>query len=68
MKMLEGKTGIILGVANKRSIAWGCAKALSDAGMRLAFTYQGERLEGAVRDLAAECESSIVLPSDVTRP
>ena len=68
MKMLEGKTGIILGVANKRSIAWGCAKALADAGMRLAFTYQGERLEGAVRDLAKECEGSLVLPCDVTKP
>ena len=67
-RILEGKTGVILGVANKRSIAWGGAKALANAGMRLAFTYQGERLEGAVRDLASECEGSIVLPCDVTKP
>lgn len=67
-RLLEGKTGVILGVANKRSIAWGCAKALADAGMKLAFTYQGERLEKAVRELAKECEGSIVLPCDVTKP
>lgn len=67
-RILEGKTGVILGVANKRSLAWGCAKSLADAGMRLAFTYAGERLQGAVEKLAAECEGSIVLPCDVTRP
>jgi len=67
-KLLEGKTGIVLGVANKRSIAWACAKALSDAGMRLAFTYAGERLEGTVKKLAGEIEGSLVLPCDVTIP
>lgn len=67
-RILEGRTGVILGVANKRSIAWGCARSLSDAGMRLAFTYAGERLEGPVRKLAEECEGSIVLPCDVTKP
>jgi len=67
-KLLEGKTGIVLGVANKRSIAWSCAKALSEAGMRLAFTYAGERLEGTVRKLAGEMEGSLVLPCDVTIP
>ncbi|MEM7518115.1 MAG: SDR family oxidoreductase, partial [Planctomycetota bacterium] len=66
--LLAGKTGIILGVANKRSIAWGCAKALAGAGMRLAFTYQGERLEKTVRELASEFEGSLVLPCDVTEP
>ncbi len=66
-RILEGKTGVILGVANKRSLAWGCAKSLSEAGMRLAFTYAGERLKGAVEKLAAECEGSIVLPCDVTK-
>ena len=66
--ILEGKTGVILGVANKRSLAWGCARALSQAGMRLAFTYAGERLEKSVRALAAECPDSIVLPCDVTQP
>jgi len=67
-KILEGKTGVILGVANKRSIAWGCAKSLADAGMRLAFTYVGERLEASVKKLAAEVPGSIVLPCDVTQP
>ena len=67
-KQLEGKTGVVLGVANKRSIAWACAKALADQGMRLAFTYAGERLEGAVTKLASEIEGSIVLPCDVTIP
>jgi len=65
---LEGRNGVILGVANKRSIAWACAKSLSREGMRLAFTYVGERMEKTVRGLAAECEGSIVLPCDVTKP
>ncbi|MDE0916405.1 MAG: SDR family oxidoreductase, partial [Planctomycetota bacterium] len=60
--LLEGKTGIIFGVANKRSIAWGCAKSLAAAGMRLAFTYVDERLEQSVRDLVAEIPGSLVLP------
>ncbi len=51
--MLENKNGIILGVANKRSIAWACAQALAGAGARLAFTYQSERLKGNVEELAA---------------
>ena len=66
--MLEGKTGVVLGVANKRSLAWACAKSLSDAGMRLALTYAGERMEKTVRDLAAGLPGSIVLPCDVTVP
>jgi len=65
---LEGKYGVILGVANRRSIAWGCARALSGAGMRLALTYAGERLEGTVRELAAELPGSLVVPCDVTQP
>jgi enoyl-[acyl-carrier protein] reductase I len=65
---LKGRTGIILGVANKRSIAWACARSLSLAGMRLCFTYMGERMEPRVRELAAECEGSVVLPCDVTQP
>ncbi len=67
-KILEGKTGIIFGVANKRSIAWGCAKSLADAGMRLAFTYVGERLEKSVRELVKEIPGSLVLRCDVTKP
>jgi enoyl-[acyl-carrier protein] reductase I len=63
---LAGKTGIIFGVAHKTSIAWAIAQALSDAGMRLAFTYQGERLEENVRKLAEPLEGSLILPCDVT--
>lgn len=64
--MLEGKTGIIFGVANKRSIAWAIAQALSREGMRLAFNYQGERLREGVEELASGIEGSIVFPCDVT--
>lgn len=64
--LLKGQTGIIFGVAHKTSIAWAIAKALSDAGMRLAFTYQGERLEKNVRELAETLEGSLILPCDVT--
>jgi len=66
-KLLEGKTGVVLGVANKRSIAWACAQSLAREGMRLAFTYMGDRMEKGVRDLAAEVPNSLVLPCDVTR-
>src|SRR5512144_1301018 len=66
MAYLEGKTGIIFGVANKRSIAWGIAQALSREGMRLAFTYQGERLKESVEALTSTIEGSILLPCDVT--
>jgi enoyl-[acyl-carrier protein] reductase I len=65
---LEGKTGVVLGVANKRSIAWACARALHEQGMRLAFTYAGERMEKGVQALAEELPGSIVLPCDVTKP
>ena len=53
MAMLNGKTGIVFGVANKRSIAWAIAQALAGTGMRLAFTYQSERLKKNVEELAA---------------
>lgn len=67
MALLEGKTGIIFGVANKRSIAWAIAQALSREGMRLAFTYQGERLKESVEALTAQSmPGSLVLPCDVT--
>jgi len=66
-RILEGKSGLVLGVANKRSIAWACAQSLSTAGMRLALTYQGERMEAGVRELAAELPGSIALPCDVTQ-
>ncbi|HVS32520.1 MAG TPA: enoyl-ACP reductase [Thermoanaerobaculia bacterium] len=64
--LLEGKTGIIFGVANKRSIAWAIAQALSREGMRLAFTYQGERLKESVEELSSRLEGSLLLPCDVT--
>lgn len=66
MKLLEGRTGAVFGVANKRSIAWAIAQALSAAGMRLAFTYQGERLRDNVESLAATLPGSLVYPCDVT--
>src|SRR5689334_7189979 len=56
----EGKRGLILGVANKRSIAWAIAKVLSDGGAKLAFTYQGERIEKGVRELASSVDSPLV--------
>jgi enoyl-[acyl-carrier protein] reductase I len=66
--MLENKTGIIFGVANKRSIAWATAVALHEAGARLAFTYQGDRLKENVESLTSETmKSALILPCDVTR-
>jgi len=66
MTLLANTTGVVLGVANKRSIAWGIAQALGAAGMRLAFTYQGERLKENVEELAATLPGSLTLPCDVT--
>src|SRR3954454_11483523 len=61
----EGKRGLILGVANKRSIAWAIAQVLADGGARLAFTYQGERIEKGVRELAGSVDSPLVTGCDV---
>ncbi|HEX7998858.1 MAG TPA: enoyl-ACP reductase [Pyrinomonadaceae bacterium] len=66
--LLENKLGIIFGVANKRSIAWASAQALSEAGARLAFTYQGERLKENVEGLTKEMAGTLIVPCDVTRP
>ncbi len=67
--MLQNKTGIIFGVANKRSIAWATAQSLHEAGARLAFTYQGERLKENVESLTGESmPGSLILPCDVTKP
>ena len=66
MSSLAGKTGLVVGVANKRSIAWAIAQAAANAGARVALTYQGERLEENVRDLAEGLADSVVLPLDVT--
>jgi enoyl-[acyl-carrier protein] reductase I len=63
--MLDGKLALVAGVANRRSIAWGIAEALHARGVRLAFTYQGERVEKEVRKLAATVDSDIVVPCDV---
>ena len=63
---MEGKRALVAGVANKRSIAWAIAQALHGAGAELAFTYQGERLEGGVRKLAAEVGSDAVVECDVS--
>ncbi len=62
--MLEGKLAMIAGVANKRSIAWGIAEELHAQGAKLAFTYQGERVEKNVRELAASVGSDIVVEMD----
>src|SRR5919204_2136233 len=66
MGLLDGKTAVIYGVANHRSIAWGIAQAMQREGARLALTYQGERVERYVRDLATSLTDPLVLPCDVT--
>lgn len=67
--LLKGKRGVVLGVANKRSLAWGIAQVLSNHGARLAFTYQGERIKENVEALMAGLPlKSLLYPCDVTRP
>jgi len=66
MSALTGKQGLIVGVANKRSISWAIAQAAAAAGARLALTYPTERLEENVRELAATLDNAIVAPCDVT--
>jgi enoyl-[acyl-carrier protein] reductase I len=65
--LLEGKRGLILGVANKRSIAWGIAQSVTREGARLALTYQGERLKENVEELGASLKDPVILPCDVAR-
>jgi enoyl-[acyl-carrier protein] reductase I len=65
---MEGKRGLIMGVANDRSLAWGITRALAAHGAKLAFTYQGDALGKRVRPLAASVGSNLVLPCDVTDP
>jgi enoyl-[acyl-carrier protein] reductase I len=68
MSLLAGKIGLVVGVANKRSIAWAIAQAWRDAGATLAFTHQGERLKDNVAELAgAFGADTLILPCDVTR-
>ena len=64
-QLLEGKTGLVMGVANKRSIAWGIANAANKAGARLVLTYQNERLGENVRELAPQLTNPLLLPCDV---
>ena len=63
--LMQGKRGLIMGVANERSIAWGIAQACAAQGAEVAFTYQGEALERRVRPLAASLGSDVVFPCDV---
>ncbi|MBO9452724.1 enoyl-ACP reductase FabI [Tropicibacter sp. R16_0] len=65
-QLMAGKRGLIMGLANDKSIAWGIAKALADAGADLAFSYQGDALKKRVDPLAAQLGSEIVLPCDVS--
>ncbi len=64
--LMAGKKGLIMGVANDRSLAWGVTKALANAGAELALTYQGDSLGKRVKPLAASVGADIVLPCDVT--
>jgi len=65
--LLEGRHGLVLGIANKRSIAWGIARAAEREGARLAVTYQGERLQENVQELAQQLRDPLLLPCDVSR-
>ncbi|MDR1989072.1 MAG: SDR family oxidoreductase, partial [Acidobacteriaceae bacterium] len=65
MSDFAGKTGLIVGVANKRSISWAVAQAVAAQGARLVLTYPSERLGENVKELAAQLEHAIVLPCDV---
>jgi len=65
--LLEGKRGLVLGIANKRSIAWGIAQAAHREGARLAVTYQGERLLENVQELARQLRDPLILPCDVSK-
>lgn len=66
MSNLTGKQGLVIGVANKRSISWAIAQAAQTAGARLALTYPSERLEENVRELAARLDNPLILACDVT--
>ncbi len=66
MGFLQGKRALIVGLASNRSIAWGIAQAMHREGAELAFTYQNDRLEGRVAKMAAELDSEIIVPCDVS--
>src|SRR5215510_73345 len=67
-KLLEGKKGLIIGIANEHSIAWGCAKAFRALGADLAFTYLTDKAKKYVEPLARELEAPIFMPLDVQAP
>lgn len=67
MKMLEGKKGLVLGIANRHSIAYGCAKAFHDAGAEVAVTYMNDKAEPYVRPLGEGLDSPIIMPCDVEK-
>ena len=64
--LMQGKRGLVMGVANNRSIAWGIAKALADAGAEVGLTYQGDALKKRVEPLAAELDGKVFGHCDVT--
>lgn len=66
MGLLDGKRALIVGVASNRSIAWGIAQAMHREGAELAFTYQNEKLRGRVEKFAADADSEIIVPCDVS--
>jgi enoyl-[acyl-carrier protein] reductase I len=65
---MAGKKGLIMGIANERSLAWGIAKAVAAHGAELALTYQGEVMEKRVRPLAEQLRAPLIMPADVTDP
>jgi enoyl-[acyl-carrier protein] reductase I len=65
MKILQGKKGLVVGIANEQSIAWGCAKAFYEAGAELAITYLNEKAEPYVRPLAENARAKIIMPLNV---
>ena len=67
-KLLEGKRGLIVGIANENSIAWGCAKAFRAFGAELAVTYLNDKAKKYVEPLARELEAPILMPLDVNAP
>jgi enoyl-[acyl-carrier protein] reductase I len=68
LPLMAGKKGLIMGIANERSLAWGIAKAVAAHGAELAVTYQGEVMEKRVRPLAEQLDASLIMPADVTDP
>ena len=64
--LMDGKRGLIMGVANDRSLAWGIAKTVASQGAKLAFTYQGDALAKRVKPLAASLGTSLLVPCDVS--